>query len=123
MKDTYRPVVSEAVAAEIADAREPVQYQHAEVLAPEAEVLAVDEAVLQLASAYQARDIVSPKHADDAVHIALAAGAEVDLLVRGNFRHIVRYEKIRLFNAMNLERGYKPLQIYSPREVAHDGED
>lgn len=67
--------------------------------------------------------IVSPKYADDAVHIALATAAEVDLLVSWNFRHIVHYEKIRLFNAVNLERGYKPLQIYSPREVAHYGED
>ena len=38
-------------------------------------------------------------------------------------RHIVHFEKIRLFNAVNLERGYKPLQIYSPREVTHYGED
>lgn len=127
MKDfrlgTYRPVVSEVVAAEIADAPEPVRRQYAEVLALEAEVLAVDEAVLQLASAYQGRDIISSKYADDAVHIALATAAEVDLLVSWNFRHIVHYEKIRLFNAVNLERGYKPLQIYSPREVAHYGED
>ena len=49
--------------------------------------------------------------------------AEVDLLVSWNFRHIVRYDKIRLFTAVNLERGYKPLTIYSPREVASDEED
>jgi hypothetical protein len=87
---TYLPVVSEVVAAEIADAPEPVQRQYAEVLALEAEVFTV---------------------------------AEVDLLVSWNFRHIVHHEKIRLFNALNLERGYKPLQIYSPREVKHHGED
>jgi hypothetical protein len=49
--------------------------------------------------------------------------AEVDLLVSWNFRHIVHYAKIRLFTAVNLERGYKPLAIYSPREVANDEED
>jgi predicted nucleic acid-binding protein len=120
---TYRPVVSEVVAAEIADAPEPVRRQYAEVLALGAEVLTASEAVLALADAYQERGIVSPKYADDAVHIALATAAEVDLLVSWNFRHIVHYEKIRLFNAVNLERGYKPLQIYSPREVTHHGED
>lgn len=31
--------------------------------------------------------------------------------------HIVRIDKIRLFNAVNIEQGYKPLTIYSPREV------
>jgi len=50
----------------------------------------------------------------------LATIAEVDLLVSWNFRHIVRYDKIRLFTAVNLELGYKPLAIYSPREVASD---
>jgi len=29
----------------------------------------------------------------------------------------VRFDKIRLFNAVSLEYGYKPLQIFSPREV------
>ena len=42
---------------------------------------------------------------------------EVDVLVSWNFRHVVRMDKIRLFNAVNLELGYKPLTIYSPREV------
>jgi hypothetical protein len=31
-------------------------------------------------------------------------------------------QKIRLFNAVHLELGYKPLQIYSPRQVTHYGE-
>jgi hypothetical protein len=37
--------------------------------------------------------------------------------VSWNFRHVVRFEKMRLFNAVNLELGYKPIQLYSPREV------
>ena len=37
--------------------------------------------------------------------------------------HIVHYDKIRRFNAVNLKRGYKPLVIYSPREVARYDED
>lgn len=53
-------------------------------------------------------------------HIALATIAEVHALVSWNFRHVVKLEKIRLFNAVNVERGYRPLQILSPREVATD---
>jgi hypothetical protein len=37
-----------------------------------------------------------------------------------NFRHVVKLEKIRLFNAVNAERAYEPLLILSPREVAGD---
>lgn len=58
---------------------------------------------------------------DDGLHIALATVAEADVLVCWNFKHIVRFDKIRLFNAVNLEYGYKPLQIYSPREVTTYG--
>ena len=54
---------------------------------------------------------------NDMLHIALATVAEADVLVSWNFRHIVRLDRIRLFNAVNLEQGYKTLTIYSPREV------
>ena len=55
-------------------------------------------------------------------HIALATLAEVDALVCWNFKHIVRLEKIRLFNAVNAELGHKVLSILSPREVTtHEG--
>jgi len=79
----------------------------------------LDAETAELAEAYQNRGIISPKYHDDGTHIALATSAEVDLLVSWNFKHIVHFEKIRLFNAVNLERGYKSLQIYSPREVTH----
>ncbi len=36
----------------------------------------------------------------------------MDILVSWNFRHIVRYDKIRQFNAVNLEQGYHTLDIY-----------
>src|ERR1051326_5498968 len=53
-------------------------------------------------------------------HIALATIADADVLVSWDFRHIVRLDKIRLFNAVNIECGYKPLTICSPREVVSD---
>ena len=56
------------------------------------------------------------------LHIALATVANADLLVSWNFRHIVRVDKIRLFNAVNLEQGYQALSIHSPREVTTYGQ-
>lgn len=53
----------------------------------------------------------------DARHIAIATLAGIDLLVSWNFKHIVRFDKIQRFNAVNIEMGYKPILIYSPREV------
>ena len=95
----------------------------ADLLALTPETLIITPEVLALADAYQEHGILTPKFYADGLHIALATSAEVDLLVSWNFRHIVRYDKIRLFTAVNLERGYKPLAIYSPREVASDEED
>ena len=58
------------------------------------------------------------------LHIALATVADADIVVSWNFRHIVRFDKIRQFNAVNLEAGFKVIAIHSPREVAtDDGKD
>jgi hypothetical protein len=88
-----------------------------------AEVLEVGAEALSLAGTYQARKILTPKFYDDGLHIALATVADVDLPVSWNFKHIVHYEKIQLFSAVNEALGYPPLQIYSPREVTHYGEE
>jgi len=44
-------------------------------------------------------------------------------MVSWNFKHIVRFDKIRLFNSVNIEQGYKSLEIYSPREITFYGKE
>ena len=113
----YTPVFSEAILAEISDAPADIRklYQSLQSLDPE--IIPITESALELANSYQSKGILSPNFFADGLHIALATIAEVDLLVSWNFKHIVHFDKIRLFNAVNIELGYKPLQIYSPREV------
>lgn len=117
----FKTVLSQVTAAEIEDAPEQVQVLYAELLTLDPEIIEATESALELADAYQERNILTPKFYDDGLHIALATIAEADVLVSWNFKHIVRFDKIRLFNAVNLEYGYKPLQIYSPREVTTYG--
>jgi predicted nucleic acid-binding protein len=119
----FQPVLSEVTAAEVAAAPESVRALHAELLLLPAEVLPVTSEALALLAAYEAKGILGQRFRNDMLHIALASIADVDVLVSWNFRHIVRLEKIRLFAAVNLELGYRPLSIYSPREVTTDGED
>jgi hypothetical protein len=119
----YAPVVSAIVTAEILPAPEPIRRKYAELVALGAEILHPNVIAESLAQAYLQRSIVPPRYSDDALHIALATTADVDLLVSWNFKHIVHYDKIRLFNAVNMELGYKTLQIYSPREVTHHEEE
>jgi len=122
-RGSFAPVLSEIVAAEMPDAPDAVQALYADLIAGNAEFIAVSTEALELADAYQQRGILTSKYYNDGVHIAVATVAEVDLLVSWNFKHIVHFDKIRRFNAVNLERGYKPLQIFSPREViSYDNE-
>ena len=114
----FAPVVSAVVAAEIAPAPEFIQQRYAEILVLGAEVLEESEASDALADRYREHGIVPERFRADALHIALGTVGQVDLLVSWNFRHIVRFDKIRLFNAVNREMGYKEIEIYSPREVA-----
>jgi hypothetical protein len=114
---TYMPILSDVVAAEVQDAPQAVRQRYDILLLREHEFVLVNEEVVELADAYQRRKILTPKFYDDGLHIALATVAEADLLVSWNFKHIVHFDKIRLFSSVNLDLGYRPLQIYSPREV------
>jgi hypothetical protein len=119
----FQPLLSEVIAAEIEEAPENVQSIYAELFSLNADILSVGEGALELADEYQKRGVLSPNFYDDGLHIALATVAQADLLVSWNFRHIVHFDKIRLFNAVNIEFGYKPLQIFSPREVTTYGSE
>src|SRR5215204_2970544 len=106
----FRPLLSDVLAAELEAAPREVREKYEEILAGEHELIASGPEAIELADGYQRRGILTPKYYDDGLHIALASVAEADLLVSWNFRHIVHFDKIRLFNSVNLELGYKPLQ-------------
>lgn len=89
----------------------PVAYQIILADIPEADALA---------EAYLAHGIVGPGSRSDALHVALATVARVDVLVSWNFKHIVNLDRIRLFNAVNLEQGYGLIEIRTPSEVLPD---
>jgi hypothetical protein len=119
----YIPLLSDLLAAEVARAPEPVRKVHGELIACSSEVLTVTADALDLLATYEAHSVLGPRYRADMLHIALATVANADLLVSWNFKHIVRFDKIRLFNAANLQQGYKQLAIHSPREVTTDEEE
>lgn len=51
------------------------------------------------------------------VHVVLAIIAECKLLVSWNFVHIVHFDKVSLYNAVNMLNGYYAISIFSPQEV------
>ena len=114
-------VTSGIVEAEVQSAPSHVQRLYDEMSVTARIVNASDEA-LELRDAYLAAGIVTERSADDALHVALATVSLCAVIVSWNFRHIVHFRKIPLYNAVNQTRGYPPIAIYSPREVIdYDG--
>ncbi|HUT94723.1 MAG TPA: hypothetical protein VMY37_35025 [Thermoguttaceae bacterium] len=112
----FELLVSDISRQEISAAPAQVQLQFEEML-PFMRLVAVDEEVLALRDAYIAASIVGERWADDAGHVAAATVGEAELIVSWNFQHIVHFEKIRRYNAINALHGYRTLDIRSPAEV------
>ena len=70
-----------------------------------------------LADYYIAEGIVDIKHIDDCRHIAIATINKVDILASWNFKHIVNYDKIILYNSVNLKHAYTTIEIRNPKEL------
>jgi predicted nucleic acid-binding protein len=69
-----------------------------------------------LALLYISENALGKASRNDAYHIALASANRVDCLVSWNFKHIVNYDKIKMFNAINMHQGYPLIDIRSPLE-------
>jgi hypothetical protein len=110
-------VLSELTVRELETAPEAVRTVLALVPRGHIEVLALSQEAEDLASAYIEDGAIGASMRADALHIALATVARVDVLVSWNFKHIVNLRRIRAYNAVNLKRGYPLLEIRSPREV------
>ena len=119
---TFLPVISEIVDVEMDDAPVEVKRKYTELLALEPKFVYLTKETDDLAECYLKEKILSQNYADDALHIALATVAQVDILVSWNFKHIVNFGKIRQFNGVNMRHGYNTIQIYSPREVTNYGD-
>jgi len=81
----------------------------------------ISNEVLKLRDAYLNARIVSKKFSNDALHVAFATISECSIIVSWNFKHIVNFEKIPLYNAINIINGYKQVAIHSPLEVIKYG--
>lgn len=109
-------VTSAVVEAEMATAPAFVREFFEEMLGF-AQIADVTADALDLRDAYLEAGIVTPAYSDDGLHVALATVSRCALIVSWNFRHIVHFQKIPLYNAVNTLRGFAQLAIYSPQEV------
>lgn len=116
-------VTSAIVEAEIEPAPEKIRdffYRYESV----AEIVQVTQEALLLQQQYINSGVVTPKSAEDALHVALATVSQCTLIVSWNFKHIVHFDKIPKYNAVNTLNGHDHIGIYSPLEViSYDNDD
>ena len=109
-------VTSQLVRQEIQAAPKNVQKLFLEIL-PLMDIAEITEEAIKLQQAYTEAKILSEKYSTDALHVALATISQSSLIVSWNFKHIVNFQKIPRYNAVNKLNGYKEIAIYSPLEV------
>ena len=71
----------------------------------------LNEDAKKLAEAYVSEKVLGQASLNDAYHIAIATVNHLDCLVSWNFKHIVNFDKIKLFNSINLKLGYQLIDI------------
>jgi len=76
----------------------------------------LDDESKYLAQLYIDEKILGKSSYNDAYHIALTTVNRLYVLVSWNFKHIVNFDKIRLFNSINMRLGYPIIDIRSPLE-------
>jgi len=113
-------VLSELTLRELETAPEGVRMVVARVPEAHIEPVPLSREADELAAAYIQDGAIAPGMRADALHIALATVARVDVLVSWNFKHIVNLKRIHAYNAVNLKKGYPLLEIRTPREVPSD---
>lgn len=110
-------VISETTLFELKEAPKEVREVLTALRTELVEIIEGAEEIGALRDAYIKAGILGEASIRDAAHVAAASVADVDLIVSWNFKHIVHYEKIRGFHAINLLKGYRMIEIYSPKEV------
>ena len=118
----FRLVISPLVEGELEKAPQPVRDLLGEIAVLGEEAIVTEEAV-SLRRAYMEAGILGAGSSDDALHVALATVSRCDVIVSWNFRHIVHFDRIPRYNAVNTLRGYRRIEICSPSEVLHYEEE
>jgi predicted nucleic acid-binding protein len=73
-----------------------------------------------LAHAYVRAGVIGKRWLEDCQHVAAATVARADAIVSWNFKHIVRLNRIKGYNQVNVLSGYGQITVVSPKEVNFD---
>jgi hypothetical protein len=115
--DFFTLIISPVLIAELLKAPEAVQEILSELPKDALELMEHTEEISYLRDEYLKEKVLSFRSKADSEHVASATIGNADFIISWNFKHIVHFDKISGFNAVNLKNGYKLINIYSPKEV------
>lgn len=110
-------IVSDHLAFELAKAPDHVRAKLRSLPETATETVEASVEAQRLQGAYLEAGVLGRACEDDALHVAIATVTHADVLLSWNMRHIVRLERIRGFNSVNLRAGYCQIEIRTPGEV------
>ena len=119
----WRLLTSIVTERELENAPENVRQLFRDTFQDASELLMATEEAEDLAEEYLRAGVVSPKFADDALHVAVCSTHRIPYLVSWNFRHLVNVRREAGFNAVNLLQGYPSLSIVNPKELIYADSD
>jgi len=125
--DKYDVSISSVVLAEIENTRDEALRKKLLGVVEKHDIPVMDiaekdqETIYALANKYVKAKIIPANKFDDAVHIAICAYYNFDILLSWNFRHLANINKQIQVNALNAKEGYsKELFLINPMEVIYE---
>jgi hypothetical protein len=115
-KNEFTLLFSTVTQDELENAPEEVKDLVKSLKSEHTEFLEITDEAVDLATDYINEKVVGKTSFADCLHIAIATINRADFLISWNFKHIVNIERIRGYNSINIKKGYKQLEIRSPRE-------
>jgi predicted nucleic acid-binding protein len=120
----FVPYTSDYVVGELDDIKDNDKLKKMRALIDEykIEVLKKNEETEKLAARYVSSGIIPSKYRTDALHIASATIAGLDIVVSLNFRHIVKQKTVFETEVVNTREGFKRVFIHAPSEIIENDE-
>jgi predicted nucleic acid-binding protein len=118
-RENFTLYISEVVLEELARGDQEIATKRLDLIS-ELPLLALNEAVEELAQQFLTKSNLPPKASDDALHIALATVYKVDYLLTWNCKHIANAQIQKKLSQISIESGYELPTICTPYELMGD---
>ncbi|AFW94596.1 MULTISPECIES: type II toxin-antitoxin system VapC family toxin [Nostocales] len=118
-RENFTLYISEVVLEELARGDQEIATKRLDLIS-ELPLLALNEAVEELAQQFLTKSNLPPKASDDALHIALATVYKVDYLLTWNCKHIANAQIQKKLSQISIQSGYELPTICTPYELMGD---